>query len=176
VVKPTTCDAVLFDRDGTLVVDVPYNADPERVEPVAGARAALDRLRSAGVPIGIVTNQSGLARRLFDESALHEMHERIEHLLGPFDVVVWCPHDERDGCDCRKPRPGLVMRAADTLHVEPSRCAVIGDTGADVGAAVAVGALPILVPNHRTLRSEIATAPIVSESVGAAVELLLSAP
>ena len=176
MVQHATCDAVLFDRDGTLVIDVPYNGDPRRVEPVAGARDALDRLREAGVPIGIITNQSGLAKQMFTEDGLRDVHERIEQVLGAFEVIVWCPHDDYDGCDCRKPRPGLVTRAATSLGVKPSRCAVVGDTGADVGAALAAGALPILVPNHRTLRSEIATAPIVSKDVGAAVEFILGAP
>jgi histidinol-phosphate phosphatase family protein len=170
-----TCDAVLFDRDGTLVVDVPYNGDPRRVEPVAGAHDALERLRAAGIAIGIVTNQSGLAKGRFTADALAAVHTRVEELLGRFDVVVWCPHDARDGCECRKPRPGLIERAARALSIDVARCAVVGDTGADVGAALAAGAHPILVPNARTLRSEVAAAPLVTRDVARAVDLILGA-
>lgn len=166
---------MLFDRDGTLVVDVPYNGDPDKVHPVAGAREALDRLREAGLLLGVVTNQSGLAKGRFDDDDLHAVHARVAALLGPFDVITWCPHDDGDGCDCRKPRPGLVTRAANALGVEPARCVVIGDTGADVDAALAAGASPILVPNERTLRSEIASAPLVSRDVHTAVDLILGA-
>jgi histidinol-phosphate phosphatase family protein len=166
---------VLFDRDGTLVVDVPYNGDPRRVEPVPGAQRALERLRAAGVAVGIVTNQSGLAKGRFTASALAAVHQRVEDLLGRFDVVLWCPHDERDGCQCRKPRPGLIERAANVLSVDVERCVVVGDTGADVGAALAAGAHPILVPNERTLRSEVAAAPVVTRDVASAVDLILGA-
>ena len=78
-------DAVLFDRDGTLVVDVPYNGDPALVEPMPGARAALERLRAAGLRIGVVTNQSGLARGRFTADQLDAVNRRVEELLGPFD-------------------------------------------------------------------------------------------
>ncbi|MFD0658976.1 D-glycero-alpha-D-manno-heptose-1,7-bisphosphate 7-phosphatase [Thermocatellispora tengchongensis] len=131
--------AVLFDRDGTLVRDVPYNADPALVEPMPGAREALDRLRAAGLPIGVVTNQSGVARGLIAEPALRAVNARVEELLGPFDVWAVCPHGEADGCACRKPRPGLVLRAAAALGVRPADCVVIGDIGRDIEAARAAG-------------------------------------
>ncbi|MBP2703069.1 HAD-IIIA family hydrolase [Microbispora sp. RL4-1S] len=161
--------AVLFDRDGTLIRDVPYNDDPERVEPVPGARRALDRLRRAGLPIGVVSNQSGVARGLIRPDALDRVNARVEELLGPFDVWAVCPHDDADGCGCRKPAPGLVLRAARVLGVSPEDCVVIGDIGRDVAAAEAAGARGILVPTPVTLPAEVAAAREVAADLAAAV-------
>ncbi|SDQ31586.1 D-glycero-alpha-D-manno-heptose-1,7-bisphosphate 7-phosphatase [Thermostaphylospora chromogena] len=163
--------AVLFDRDGTLVRDVPYNDDPALVEPVPGAREALDRLRAAGVPIGVVTNQSGVAAGLIRPDRLRAVNARVEELLGPFDVWRVCPHGERDGCACRKPRPGLVRQAARALGVPPGECVVIGDIGRDVEAARAAGARGILVPTPQTLPEEIAAAAEVAADLAEAVAL-----
>ena len=138
--------AVLFDRDGTLIADVPYNGDPARVAPMPGARAALTRLRAAGVPVGVVSNQSGVARGLLTEADVAAVNCRMEELLGPLGPIEVCPHDSDDGCGCRKPAPGLVFRAARRLGVDPRQCVVIGDIGADVEAAHAAGARGILVP------------------------------
>ncbi|MBB2746296.1 UNVERIFIED_ORG: HAD superfamily hydrolase (TIGR01662 family) [Microbispora rosea subsp. rosea] len=165
--------AVLFDRDGTLIHDVPYNSDPERVEPVAGAREALDRLRAAGIPVGIVTNQSGVAKGLIAPEALRAVNDRVDALLGPFDVWEICRHDDGDRCDCRKPAPGLVLRAARRLGVRPEDCVVIGDIGRDVEAARAAGARGILVPTPVTLPEEVAAAPEVASDLAAAVDLML---
>ncbi|MFF4777350.1 D-glycero-alpha-D-manno-heptose-1,7-bisphosphate 7-phosphatase [Microtetraspora fusca] len=165
--------AVLFDRDGTLIHDVPYNSDPERVTPFPGARAALDRLRRAGVPVGVVSNQSGVARGLISPAALDAVNARVEELLGPFHVWAVCPHDETDRCACRKPAPGLVLRAAELLGVSPRDCVVVGDIGRDVEAARAAGARGILVPTPRTLPGEVAAAPEVVSDLAEAVDLAL---
>jgi HAD superfamily hydrolase (TIGR01662 family) len=147
--------AVLFDRDGTLIHDVPYNTDPAAVRPVAGVKQALDRLRDLGIPIGMVSNQSGVARGLISPKQLEQVNARVMQLLGPFDVLCVCVHAEHDGCGCRKPAPGLVHAAAAQLGVPVHRCVVIGDIGADVTAAAAAGARGILVPNARTRHAEV---------------------
>ncbi|HEX7255821.1 MAG TPA: HAD-IIIA family hydrolase [Gaiellaceae bacterium] len=165
--------AVLLDRDGTLVEDVPYNGDPGRVVPVAGAREALDRLRAAGVPIGVISNQSGVARGLITDEQVDAVNRRVEQLLGPVDTWLYCPHGPDDGCDCRKPAPGMVRGAASALGVAAGRCAVVGDIGADVEAARAAGARGVLVPTPRTRREEIAAAPEVARDLHEAVDLLL---
>jgi histidinol-phosphate phosphatase family protein len=165
--------AVLFDRDGTLVVDVPYNGDPARVVPVPGARAALDRLRSAGVRVAVVSNQSGVGRGLLRREHVDAVNRRIEDLLGPLGPWLVCPHVPEDACECRKPAPALVLRAADALGVAPTECALVGDTGADVAAARAAGVRAVLVPNAVTRRDEIVAAPEVAHDLGAAVDLLL---
>ncbi|MFV2021028.1 HAD-IIIA family hydrolase [Micromonospora sp. LOL_023] len=166
-------DAVLFDRDGTLVHDVPYNGDPALVQPVPGARAALDRLRAAGLRLGVVTNQSGLARGCFTIDELARVHARVEELLGPFDTWHVCPHDDRDGCRCRKPAPGMIHAAARALGTTTQRCVVIGDIGRDVTAAGAAGATAILVPTEVTRPEEVAAAPAVAGDLAGAVDLVL---
>jgi histidinol-phosphate phosphatase family protein len=168
--------AVLLDRDGTLVVDVPYNADPERVVPVPGARRALDRLRASGVLLAVVTNQSGIGRGLMSADELAAVNERIEALLGPLGPWLVCPHDPDAGCGCRKPRPGLVLEAASRLGVAPERCAVVGDIASDIQAAGAAGARGVLVPNERTRAEEIVAAPEVAGDLDEAVDMLIGAP
>lgn len=166
-------DAVLLDRDGTLVVDVPYNGDPEKVVPVSGARAALDRLRSAGIPLAVVSNQSGVARGAITRDQVSAVNRRVEELLGALGPWAVCPHGPKDGCACRKPAPGLVYRAAAELGVEPHRCAVIGDIGSDVEAARSAGARGVLVPTEKTRPKEIQAAPEVAGNLAEAVDLLL---
>jgi HAD superfamily hydrolase (TIGR01662 family) len=166
-------DAVLFDRDGTLIVDVPYNGDPDRVEPMPGAQTALDRLRRAGLRLGVVTNQSGLARGRFSAAQLAAVNRRVERLLGPFDTWQICPHDDRAGCRCRKPAPGLVESAAAELGVATHRCVVVGDIGRDMTAALAAGAAGVLVPTPVTLPGEIAAAPAVADDLAGAAGLIL---
>ncbi len=165
--------AVLLDRDGTLVRDVPYNGDPERVVPMPGAREALDRLRSAGVPIAVVSNQSGIGRGLLTTEQVEAVNRRIEELLGPLGPWFVCPHAPDDGCGCRKPAGGMVLRAAAALGVEPDACALVGDVGSDVEAARAAGARAVLVPNERTRPEEVEAAPEVAPDLTTAVELLL---
>jgi len=169
-------DAVLLDRDGTLIVDVPYNGDPERVEPVEGAHAAVSRLRAAGLPLAVVSNQSGIARGILTPAQVAAVNARVEALLGPLGPWLVCPHGPGDGCDCRKPRPGLVLAAAARLGVDPERCAVIGDIGADVQAARAAGARAVLVPTAVTREDEVRAAPELAGTLGEAVDLLLGAP
>ncbi|MGC4794415.1 HAD-IIIA family hydrolase [Micromonospora saelicesensis] len=166
-------DAVLLDRDGTLIEDVPYNGDPEKVRPVPGARAALDRLRAAGLRLAVVTNQSGLARGYFTGEQMWAVHARVEELLGRFDAWLVCPHDDADGCDCRKPAPGLVYAAARELGTTPSRCVLVGDIGRDVGAAMAAGAAGVLVPTPVTRPEEVAAAGWVATDLPAAVAEIL---
>jgi histidinol-phosphate phosphatase family protein len=166
--------AVLLDRDGTLVHDIPYNAEPRRVTPVAGARAALERLRAAGLATAVVSNQSGVGHGLLTAEQVDAVNRRVEELLGPLGPWFVCPHTPTAGCACRKPAPGLVLQAAEVLGVEPQRCVLIGDIGADLQAARAAGAQSILVPNARTRPEEVAAAPVVAPSLSAAVDLVLA--
>ncbi|MEU5912004.1 HAD-IIIA family hydrolase [Micromonospora sp. NPDC047527] len=164
---------MLLDRDGTLIEDVPYNGDPEKVRPVPGARAALDELRAAGLRLGVVTNQSGLARGFFSEEQMRAVHARVEELLGRFDAWLVCPHDDADGCDCRKPAPGLVHAAARELGTSATRCVVVGDIGRDVAAALAAGAAGVLVPTPVTRPEEVAAAGWVASDLPSAVREIL---
>ncbi|MCD2191027.1 D-glycero-alpha-D-manno-heptose-1,7-bisphosphate 7-phosphatase [Actinomycetospora soli] len=164
--------AVLFDRDGTLVHDVPYNGDPDLVAPVDTARPALERLRAAGLGTGVVSNQSGIARGVLTPAQVEAVNARLDALVGPIGVWAWCPHGPDDGCACRKPAPGLVLDAARRLGVAPDEVAVIGDIGADVGAAAAAGARSVLVPTPVTRRAEIEAAPLVARDLLHALDLL----
>ncbi len=164
---------MLLDRDGTLIEDVPYNGDPERVRPMPGARAALDALRAAGLRLAVVTNQSGLAKGLFTRTQLRAVHARVEQLLGPFDAWLVCPHDEADRCDCRKPRPKLIHSAARRLGTTPQECVLIGDIGRDVTAALAAGAQAVLVPTPLTRPAESSAAPWVAADLPTAVAEIL---
>ncbi|MFE9771896.1 D-glycero-alpha-D-manno-heptose-1,7-bisphosphate 7-phosphatase [Streptomyces sp. NPDC005931] len=169
-------EAVLFDRDGTLVEDVPYNGDPRLVRPVRGAREALALLRGLGIRTGVVTNQSGIARGLLTEADAHRVNLRVDELLGPFDVWEMCPHGPDDGCPCRKPRPGMILAAAGRLGVRPADCVVVGDIGADTEAARRAGAHGILVPTPVTRPQETAAAGHVAPDLTTAVQWVLDAP
>jgi histidinol-phosphate phosphatase family protein len=166
--------AVLFDRDGTLIRDVPYNGDPARVEPMPGALEAVSRLRRADIPVAVVTNQSGVAKGLVTPDEMDQVNARVEELLGPFDAWAICVHDEGDGCTCRKPAPGLVIRAAAVLDVSPRDCVVVGDIGRDMEAARAAGARGILVPTELTLPEEIEQASEVADDLTDVVERVLT--
>jgi HAD superfamily hydrolase (TIGR01662 family) len=154
--------AVLFDRDGTLIEDVPYLADPKRVRPRPGARRMLNQLRRRGVAVGVVSNQSGVARGLIAVGELERVNARVESLLGPFDTWQVCPHAPDARCSCRKPEPGLVTAAARELGLAAHECLMIGDIGSDVDAALAAGAQAVLVPGPNTKVEEIDHARLVA--------------
>src|SRR5204863_2961326 len=117
--------AVLFDRDGTLIRDVPYNGDPGLVEPAPGAAAAVQAARRHGLAVAMITNQSGIARGLLSRADAEAVNARVGELLGPFGTVRLCPHGEDEGCGCRKPAPGMVLAAAADLGLAPHECVVI---------------------------------------------------
>lgn len=167
--------AVLFDRDGTLVIDVPYNGDPRLVRPMPGAKEVLDALRARGLAVGVLSNQSGVARGILTSAEVDSVNARVDELLGPFDVWEVCPHGEADGCDCRKPAPGMVHSACRRLGIHAFEAALIGDIGSDVQAAEAAGARGILVPTAVTRTQEIAEARLVARDLAGAVNLLLEA-
>ncbi|MFI0809041.1 D-glycero-alpha-D-manno-heptose-1,7-bisphosphate 7-phosphatase [Streptomyces echinatus] len=151
----TTVAAVLFDRDGTLVADVPYNGDPDRVRLLPGAAEAVALARSHGLATGVVSNQSGIGRGLLTAERVRAVNARADALLGGLDTWVFCPHTPEAGCGCRKPRPGLIRTAAARLGVPAAACLVIGDIAADVLAARAAGARGVLVPNAATAPAEV---------------------
>ncbi|MET9323541.1 HAD-IIIA family hydrolase [Streptomyces sp. NPDC003038] len=171
---PTLPAAVLFDRDGTLVVDVPYNGDPRRVLPMPSAREAVAAVTALGIPVGVVSNQSGVARGLLTRHQVQAVRQRVDALIGPFAVWAVCPHGPGDGCDCRKPAPGLVLAACARLRVPADRTVLIGDIGADMEAARAAGARGVLVPTALTRPEEIRRARETAPDLLAAVRLVLN--
>lgn len=160
--------AVLFDRDGTLIADLPDR--DERVVFMPKAKEAFDLLRGRGLRIGVITNQPGAK-----EHNLRRIHRRIEEALGTVNGWFACTHNASEGCACRKPQPGLIHRAAAAFGIASQQCAVIGDIGSDVDAALAAGAQAVLVPTPVTLIEEVARAPVVCNDLLEAVEHVLGA-
>ncbi len=132
--RVTRPGAVLFDRDGTLVADVPRNGDPDLVRPMPGAVEALAAVRAAGIPTAVVSNQSGVGRGLLTMAQATAVNARVEALLGPVGPWCICPRAPGDRCGCRKPRPVLVPTAA-TLPEEITGAPLVAP---GIGAAVAL--------------------------------------
>lgn len=166
--------AVLFDRDGTLVVDDADLSDPSIMRLMPGVRAALERLRAAGIEVGVVTNQPRVGDGTLSAGMLSALHARLAELAGPFATIRACTHRASDGCNCRKPQPGLITAAARELGVEPADCVVVGDIGSDMEAARAAGARAILVPTVVTRCAEIDAAPASARDLTEAVEMILT--
>ncbi|MFF2030363.1 D-glycero-alpha-D-manno-heptose-1,7-bisphosphate 7-phosphatase [Arthrobacter sp. NPDC058192] len=167
--------AALFDRDGTLVCDVPYNGDPDLVRAMPHAGDVLRRLRCLGLRTGVLTNQSGVSRGLLTPAQVDAVNGRVEELLGPFDLWEVCFHGPEDSCLCRKPAPGMILTACRRLGVEPSQTAYVGDIGTDVEAAARAGSWGILVPTAVTFEDEIAAAATVAPDLEGALELIVAA-
>ncbi|WP_037681774.1 HAD-IIIA family hydrolase [Streptomyces griseus] len=165
--------AVLFDRDGTLVEDVPDNADPQRVRPTDGAREALELLRHQGLATGFLTHQPGVARGTLTEADVRRVDARVDELLGPFDVRGVCPHGPDDGCHCRSPEPGLLLWAAGRVCTGPEGTVVISGRVSDVEAARRAGAHGVLVPTPHTPPEETAAAEHVAPDLLTAVRAVL---
>jgi D-glycero-D-manno-heptose 1,7-bisphosphate phosphatase len=149
VAAPARKRFVILDRDGTLIVERNYLADPAGVELLPGAAAGLRLLREAGLGLVVVTNQSGVGRGLFSEQTLGRIHDRLRELLTSesvtLDGVFYCPHTPDDACGCRKPKAELVERAAREFGFEPHDSFVIGDNVVDVELGRTIGATTILV-------------------------------
>jgi D,D-heptose 1,7-bisphosphate phosphatase len=150
--------AIFLDKDGTLIDDVPYNVDPDRIRLSANAGAGLALMRDAGYRLFIISNQSGVARGLFGEAALDAVWRRIDALLAPcqveIDGVYWCPHHPEGAvpayareCECRKPQPGMLLRAAAEHDIDLSRSWMIGDILHDVEAGHRAGCASVLIDN-----------------------------
>lgn len=148
--------AVFLDRDSTIIEDMEYSTDPARLAPLPGAVEALKRLKEAGYRLVIVTNQSGVARGIFSEESLRTFHRRMLDMFErqgvKFDGLYYCPHFTEGAskehvreCDCRKPAPGLLVRAARDLGLDLRRSWMVGDRPSDVGAGRAAGCRTIRV-------------------------------
>jgi D-glycero-D-manno-heptose 1,7-bisphosphate phosphatase len=148
--------AVFLDRDGTLIEDIPYLCSVDRLAFFPWTIDSVRALNRAGLAVVIVSNQSGIARGFMSEAAVQDIHREISRRLqaggARVEAYYYCPHHP-DGtvepygrrCDCRKPAPGLVDRAASDLQLDPARSFVVGDKWVDVGLARGVGARGILV-------------------------------
>jgi D-glycero-D-manno-heptose 1,7-bisphosphate phosphatase len=150
--------AVFLDKDGTLIEDIPYNVDPDRIQLCEGAIDAVRSLHAANYPLFVITNQAGVAHGYFAERALQAVEQRLRELLAavgvPLSGFYYCPHhpDGREpdyaiACQCRKPQPGLLFRAADEHHLDLAQSWFIGDILNDVEAGRAAACRTILIDN-----------------------------
>lgn len=174
---------ILLDRDGTVIVERNYLSDPAGVELARGAAAGLRRLAAAGFGLALITNQAGIARGYFDLDTLNRVHQRLIELLAAesvrLDGIYYCPHGPDDGCDCRKPRTGMVKQAARELGFDPQEAIMIGDNVGDIELGRRVGATTILVRTGygATLESEGTVKPdFIRDDLGDAADLILSGP
>ena len=141
---------VLLDRDGVINHDSDeFIKSPEQWLPIAGSLEAIALLNEYGYKVVVITNQSGLARGLFDTATLEKIHAKMRRMAaeqgGKIDAIYFCPHGSNDGCNCRKPKPGLFEAFASDNNVNLVGMAAIGDSLRDLQAAQTVGANPILV-------------------------------
>jgi D-glycero-D-manno-heptose 1,7-bisphosphate phosphatase len=179
--------AVFLDRDGTVVVERGYITVPDMIELLPGVAPAIVRLREAGWKVFIVTNQGCVAKGMITEEELGLIHFRMVSMLGAsgaeVDGIYVCPHhpegvlpDFSVECDCRKPRPGLLERAAGEHGLDLSLCVMIGDTMRDIQAAQAAGTRSVLVltGKGRVAASGDHGASHVAEDLATAVDWLLS--
>jgi histidinol-phosphate phosphatase family protein len=154
--NPVNKEAVFFDRDGTINEEVGYLSRLDQLVLYPTAARAIRMVNEAGMMAVVVTNQSGVARGIFDEAFLEKVHRRLQQMLADsgarIDRFYYCPHHPAEGrvpyvldCDCRKPNPGMILRAARELHIDLGRSYMIGDTFRDVSAARRAGVTGILV-------------------------------
>jgi len=148
---------VILDRDGTINEDRDdYVKGPDEWVPIPGALEAIARLNHAGWHTVVASNQSGIGRGLFDMATLNAMHLKMHQLLGRqggrIDAVFFCPHTPDDGCDCRKPLPGLFRQIGERYGVDLTQVPVVGDVLRDLQAGTAVGCRPHLVRTGKAAR------------------------
>lgn len=141
--------AVFFDRDGTINEESGYLSNPDDLSLIKGAAEAVKRLNSIGIKVIVISNQSGVGRGFFSEEDLARVNKRLADLLSShgarIDAIYYCPHHPEDDCKCRKPKPGLLKKAALELSIDLTRSYVVGDKGTDVELAGNAGSKGILV-------------------------------
>lgn len=177
----TARPAVFIDRDGTLIVDRHYIGHPEDVELLPGAAEAMARLNAAGIPVIVISNQSGIGRGIFDEASYERVRARFEQLLAAagarVDATYICPHRPEDRCECRKPGVKLYRQAAAEHGLDLARSWYIGDRFRDIAVARTLGGRGVLVPTSETPPADLVQAADVakvSTSLQAAVDRVLA--
>jgi D-glycero-D-manno-heptose 1,7-bisphosphate phosphatase len=178
----TRSKLIIIDRDGVINYDQDtFIKSPDEWIPIPGSIEAISALKTAGWLIAVATNQSGLARGLFDLAMLQTIHDKMNRALmqndATIDLLVWCPHGPHEDCNCRKPKPGLYKQIAAHFQCSLIDVPVIGDSKRDLDAAAAVGAKPILVATGKgnaTLASgNLPTGTTVYADLEAAVHALI---
>ena len=174
---------VILDRDGVINEDRDdFVKNTIEWQPLPRSMEAIANLTQAGWRVVVATNQSGLARGLFDMHALNAMHEKMHRLAaqagGRIDAVVFCPHGPKDGCHCRKPKPGMIQEVAERFNVKLNELPLVGDSLRDLQAIAAVGGQPILVRSgkgEKTLeQGDLPAGTLVFDDLYAAAEHLIN--
>ncbi|MBT8091296.1 MAG: D-glycero-beta-D-manno-heptose 1,7-bisphosphate 7-phosphatase [Gammaproteobacteria bacterium] len=174
---------IILDRDGVINRDSSdFVKSAGEWIPLDGSIGAIAALSRGGYTVAVASNQSGLARGLFGRNALRAMHRKLRRLVsaegGRVDRIVVCPHGPDDGCDCRKPAPGLLFRLARHYHSDLAGVPMIGDSMRDLQAAVRAGGRPVLVrtgngrATERALDGELAATEVFDDLAAAAAALL----
>ena len=150
---------IVLDRDGVINEDSDdYIKSPEEYIPIPGSLEAISKLNKAGYTVAVATNQSGLARGYFSQETLDQMHDKLTTLLsqagGKIDRIYVCPHGPDDHCDCRKPRPGLLLQILADYDAKSGQVIAIGDSLRDLQAARAVNMVPVLVRTGKGTNTE----------------------
>ncbi|MDH4322831.1 MAG: D-glycero-beta-D-manno-heptose 1,7-bisphosphate 7-phosphatase [Betaproteobacteria bacterium] len=141
---------VVLDRDGTINLDSDQHIkSPAEWKPIKGSLEAIARLTQSGHRVVVATNQSGIARGLFDMTTLNAIHDAMQRAVhqagGRIDAIFFCPHSDEAGCACRKPKPGMLLEIGRRMNAPLAGVPVVGDALRDLQAAAAVGARPVLV-------------------------------
>lgn len=149
---------VILDRDGTINYDSErYIKSPSEWRPIEGSLEGIARLTQAGYRIVVATNQSGIARGLFDTATLVAIHDTLQRAVmqagGRIDAFFFCPHAADSDCACRKPKPGMLQEVARRFNISLEDTYMVGDAHRDVEAAAAAGARPVLVLSGRGKRT-----------------------
>ena len=173
---------LILDRDGVINQDSDaYIKSLDEWIPIPGAISAIARLSQAGWTVAVATNQSGIARGYYDLATLESMHQRLRDLVaeqgGELGIVVYCPHGPDDGCDCRKPKPGMLRQIAQHYGVNLHGAWFVGDSRGDLDAALAVDCQPVLVKTgkgERTLAKPLPAGTLVFDDLAAIADHLLS--
>lgn len=177
--------AVFLDRDGTLITEHHYLADPDGVELIPGVADALRALRDAGFLLVVVTNQSGIAKGMYSLDDYHRVAARLDRILeeegAPVDATRFCPHHPGGGppCACRKPATGMYLDASGELGIDPGRSWYVGDKATDVEPALELGGRGILVRtgHGREWEDRVpASVEVVDDLPAAARRILMAAP
>ncbi len=155
--------AVFLDRDGTIARDVHYCCRVEDFEILPTVPEAIRLLKEHGFKVAVVTNQSGVARGYFTDETLFQIHQYMEDELAKYgariDAVYYCPHHPDDGCQCRKPKPALLLRAAEEMGIDLTRSYIVGDSEMDVKAGKAASCRTVLVTTGSNVERGIAESP-----------------
>jgi len=175
---------IVLDRDGVINEDsIAFVKSAEEWTPIPGSIEAIARLSQAGWTVAVATNQSGLARGLFDMAALSDMHLKMQQLVmeqgGRVDLILHCPHGPQDNCNCRKPRPGMFRSIAEHFRLPDLKTVpVVGDSHRDLHAGLILGCSPYLVKTGKgrhTLQNTLPPGTQVFDDLAAVVDHLLKA-